>query len=256
MDANGGMAAISLSAGPPSRSDGALLKLTDVRGGYGEIEVLKGVSFAVRQGELVCIIGSNGAGKSTLLKTIFGSVRLTGGSVWFAGVDVSGQQPAAALRRRIAFTPQGRCNFPEMTVRENLEMGAYSRRDLQVNQDIAQMMDRFPVLGRKRNALAGNLSGGEQQILEMACALLLHPRLFLVDEPSLGLSPAMVTQVFATVKGINERGTTIIMVEQNAKQALGISSRAVVLDLGTVRMEGPAKEIRENPDVKHLFLGE
>jgi len=250
------MAATPRSPQLVERRDRPLLELVDVRAGYGEIEVLRGVTFAVRQGELVCIIGSNGAGKSTLLKTIFGSVRLSGGSVRFAGEDVGGQPPAASLRRGIAYTPQGRCNFPEMTVRENLEMGAYSRKDPRLNRDIKDIMDKFPVLGRKRNVLAGNLSGGEQQILEMACALLLHPRLFLVDEPSLGLSPAMVTEVFETIKQINDGGTTIVMVEQNAKRALAISSHAVVLDLGTVRMEGSAREIRENPDVKHLFLGE
>lgn len=257
MDANRTNTAAQPSTALPEASDrSSLLELVDVCSGYGEIEVLKGVSYTVRERDLVCIIGRNGAGKSTLLKTIFGHVRLSSGNVRFAGEDVSGRPPAALIKRGVTFCPQGRCNFPEMTVRENLEMGAYSRNDRAVNQDIEQMMERFSVLGRKRNTLAGNLSGGEQQILEMASALLLHPRLFLVDEPSLGLSPAMVSQTFATIKEINQDGTTILMVEQNAKKALEISSRAIILDLGTVRMEGPAKEIRENPDVKHLFLGE
>jgi branched-chain amino acid transport system ATP-binding protein len=224
-----------------SGADSILLELLDVRSGYGELEVIKGVSTAIIEGDLVCIIGNNGAGKSTLLKTIFGLLDLRGGRILYKGEDVSGESSIQLLKRGISMTPQGRCNFPEMSVRENLEIEA--------------MMDKFPILGEKREQLAGNLSGGQQQILEMASALLLHPRLFLLDEPSLGLAPMIVSQVFEAIKDINRDGTTIIMVEQNAKQALTIADRALVLDLGRTMMEGPAQEIMENQRVRRLFLG-
>lgn len=238
-----------------SAADSILLELQDVRSGYGELEVIKGVSTAIVEGDLVCIIGNNGAGKSTLLKTIFGLLDLRGGRILFNGEDVTGESSIQLLKRGISMTPQGRCNFPEMSIRENLEMGAYIRDDERVDEDIEAMMDKFPILGEKRDQLAGNLSGGQQQILEMASALLLHPRLFLLDEPSLGLAPMIVSQVFEAIKDINRDGTTIIMVEQNAKQALSIADRALVLDLGRTMMEGPAKEIMENQQVRRLFLG-
>ena len=232
-----------------------LLQLADVRAGYGEIEVLRGVSADVRAGEIVAIIGANGAGKSTLLRTVFGMVKPSGGSIHFAGEDIRGASPGDVLRRGCSYVPQGRCNFPAMSVEENLEMGAYTRRDAEVRRDIEALMARFPVLGEKRRALAGTLSGGQQQILEMAIALVLHPRLLLVDEPSLGLDPRMVEAVFSTIQAINGEGTTVLMVEQNAKQALAISDRGFVLELGRNCFEGTGQALLANPDVRAHYLG-
>jgi len=233
-----------------------ILQIDEIQCGYGEIEVLRGVSFSVQPREIVCLIGPNGAGKSTLLKTIFGLVTLWDGRILFQGEDISRREPDQILRKGISLVPQGRCNFPEMTVRENLEMAAYIRKDRGVQKDIKDVMARFPVLESKRKELAGNLSGGEQQVMEMASALLLDPKIVLLDEPSLGLSPLMVTQVFETIQKINSEGRTLIMVEQNAKQALQIAHHAVVLELGRKRLEGTGQEILRNEEVKHAYLGE
>jgi len=233
-----------------------ILQIDEIQCGYGEIEVLRGVSFSVQPREIVCLIGPNGAGKSTLLKTIFGLVTLWDGRILFQGEDISRREPDQILRKGISLVPQGRCNFPEMTVRENLEMAAYIRKDRGVQKDINDVMARFPVLESKRKELAGNLSGGEQQVMEMASALLLDPKIVLLDEPSLGLSPLMVTQVFETIQKINSEGRTLIMVEQNAKQALQIAHHAVVLELGRKRLEGTGQEILRNEEVKHAYLGE
>jgi ABC-type branched-subunit amino acid transport system ATPase component len=236
-------------------SDGTLLALEGVVAGYEEVEVLRGVSIAVRAGDVVSIIGANGAGKSTLLRTVFGMVRPRAGSIRLGGDEIAGRSPVEILKRGVGYVPQGRCNFPAMTVEENLEMGAYLRRDAGVRADIERLFARFPVLAAKRGAAAGTLSGGQQQILEMAIALLLHPRLLLVDEPSLGLDPRMVEIVFATIMEINGEGTTILMVEQNAKKALSVSHRGFVLELGRNRFEGTGRELLENPDVRRHYLG-
>jgi branched-chain amino acid transport system ATP-binding protein len=232
-----------------------LLHLEDVHAGYGEIEVLRGVSADVRADEIVSIIGANGAGKSTLLRTVFGMVKPSRGRIRLAGEEIAGEDPVAVLRRGCSYVPQGRCNFPAMSVEENLEMGAYTRRDAGVRRDIEALMERFPMLAAKRRAPAGTLSGGQQQILEIAIALLLHPRLLLVDEPSLGLDPRMVEMVFATIVAINRAGTAVLMVEQNAKQALAISHRGFVLELGRNRFEGTGQALLENPDVRAHYLG-
>lgn len=236
-------------------AEGPLLALTDVRAGYAEVEVLRGVSLRVQQGHIVSIIGANGAGKSTLLRTVFGMVRPHAGRIVFAGKDMTGRPPTEVLRTGIGYVPQGRCNFPAMSVQENLEMGAYLRDDARVAADIEASIARFPMLGDKRRAPAGTLSGGQQQILEMAMALLLHPRLLLVDEPSLGLDPRMVEQVFQTIVRINEEGTTVLMVEQNAKKALGVSHRAFVLELGRNRFEGTGQDLLDDPGVRQHYLG-
>jgi ABC-type branched-subunit amino acid transport system ATPase component len=223
--------------------------------GYDEVEVLRGVSLSVWAGEVVSIIGANGAGKSTLLRTIFGMVRPRAGSIRFAGEEIAGREPVQVLRRGVGYVPQGRCNFPAMSVAENLEMGAYLRRDDRIRADIEAVLARFPVLAAKRQAPAGTLSGGQQQILEMAIALLLHPKLLLVDEPSLGLDPRMVELVFETILTINREGTTIVMVEQNAKQALSLSHRGFVLELGRNRFEGTGQELLDDPEVRQHYLG-
>ena len=236
-------------------ADDGLLALTDVRAGYAEVEVLRGVSLRVQPGHIASIIGANGAGKSTLLRTVFGMVRPHAGSIVFSGKDITGLRPTEVLRTGIGYVPQGRCNFPAMSVQENLEMGAYLRDDARVVTDIEATIAHFPMLGDKRRAPAGTLSGGQQQILEMAMALLLHPRLLLLDEPSLGLDPKMVEQVFHTIVRINEEGTTVLMVEQNAKKALGVSHRAFVLELGRNRFEGTGQDLLDDPEVRQHYLG-
>jgi len=232
-----------------------LLELSEVRAGYEEVEVLRGVSVRVHAGDMVSIIGANGAGKSTLLKTVFGMVRTTAGRIVFDGLDIANRPPVEILRRGLSYVPQGRCNFPAMTVEENLEMGAYLRDDAAVRNDVEAMLARFPVLGEKRRAPAGTLSGGQQQILEMAIALLLHPKLLMIDEPSLGLDPKMVEAVFETIRSLNGEGATVLMVEQNAKRALEISDRAFVLELGRNRFEGTGQELLDNPEVRRHYLG-
>jgi branched-chain amino acid transport system ATP-binding protein len=236
-------------------ADGELLGLSEVVAGYDEVEVLRGVSLAVRAREIVCIIGANGAGKSTLLRTVFGMVRPRAGTIRFAGESIIGRPPTQVLRRGIGYVPQGRCNFPAMSVEENLEMGAYLRRDARIHDDIEALLVRFPMLATKRRAPAGTVSGGQQQILEMAIALLLHPQLLLIDEPSLGLDPRMVDVVFDTILAVNREGTAILMVEQNAKKALSVSHRGLVLELGRNRFEGTGEELLNDPDVREHYLG-
>jgi len=232
-----------------------LLALEEVHAGYQEVVVLRGVSVRVRAGEMVSIIGANGAGKSTLLKAVFGMVSVQAGRVVFAGEDITNHRSVNILRRGLSYVPQGRCNFPAMSVEENLEMGAYLRSDRGVRTDIDALLARFPLLAEKRRAPAGTLSGGQQQILEMAIALLLHPRLLLIDEPSLGLDPRMVEAVFEAIQAINREGATVLMVEQNAKRALEISDRAFVLELGRNRFEGTGRALLDNPEVKRHYLG-
>ncbi|MDR7574081.1 MAG: ABC transporter ATP-binding protein [Armatimonadota bacterium] len=216
--------------------------------------MLDGVSLTVGQG-VTCVIGPNGAGKSTLLKAVFGLADRTGGRILLAGEDITHLSPQAIRRRGVAYVAQGRWNFPLMTVRENLEMGAFARTDRGVAEDIQDLQRRFPVLGTRTRERAGNLSGGEQQILEMAMGLLAQPRLLLLDEPSLGLAPRMVEQVFRTIAAIAEMGVAVLMVEQNARQALAISSRAVVLDLGRTVVEGPAAAILQDARLRRAYLG-
>ena len=235
--------------------DADLLELDGVRAGYDEVEVLRGVSLRVRAGHIVSIIGANGAGKSTLLRTIFGMIRPQAGRIRFAGEEIAGRRPVDLLARGIAYVPQGRCNFPAMTVEENLEMGAWTRDDAHVRRDIAAMLARFPLLAEKRAALAGTLSGGQQQILELAMALLVHPRLLLVDEPSLGLDPSMMEAVFDTLVAMNRGGATVLMVEQNARKALSVSDRGFVLELGRNRFEGTGQELLHDPEVRAHYLG-
>ena len=233
----------------------ALLELSGVVAGYAEVEVLRGVSLAVRAGEIVCIIGSNGAGKSTLLRTVFGMVQARAGTIRFGGEDIANRPPTEVLKRGIGYVPQGRCNFPAMSVEENLEMGAYLRRDARVRGDIEALFVRFPMLGAKRDDPTGTLSGGQQQILEMAIALLLQPRLLMIDEPSLGLDPRMVELVFDTLVAMNREGTTVLMVEQNVRSALNFADRALVLEMGRLALERPAAELLHEPDLHRLFLG-
>jgi len=237
------------------RESTPLLEVRDLTVHHGQLRALDRVSLRVFPGEVYAIIGANGAGKSTLLRTVFGMVTPSRGSIRLAGDEIAGAEPTAVLRRGCSYVPQGRCNFPAMSVEENLEMGAYTRSDADVRRDIEALMERFPMLASKRRALAGTLSGGQQQILEIAIALLLHPKLLLIDEPSLGLDPRMVEMVFRTIEAINRAGTAVLMVEQNAKQALTISHRGFVLELGRDRFEGSGQDLLENPDVRAHYLG-
>ena len=236
-------------------ADDLILEVDNVFAGYGEIEVLKGLSCRAHRGSITSIVGANGAGKSTLLKTIFGLVPARQGRVTYMGRDITHMSPLEILKAGISYVPQGRCNFPQMSVQENLEMGAFVRDDDQIEGDIDEMCDRFTILQEKRSEMAGNLSGGQQQIMEMAMALLLHPSLLLVDEPSLGLAPRMVDVVFDGIAQINAIGTTVLMVEQNAKKALSVSDHGFVLELGRNWLDGTGKELLENPQVRLHYLG-
>jgi branched-chain amino acid transport system ATP-binding protein len=233
-----------------------ILVLQDIWAGYDpRIDILKDISLRIQKGEITSIIGSNGAGKSTLFRVIFGFLRPRKGEVYFDGERITHLTPRERLAKGVSYCPQGRCNFPLMTVRENLEMGAYSRSDTNVNRDIDEAMDRFPILAERRRELAGNLSGGEQQLLEMAMALLLHPKLLLLDEPSLGLAPIMNAMVFEDIKKIRSAGTTVILIEQNAKRSLQISDKAFVVRLGQVALEGAGEAMLNDPNVKKAYLG-
>ena len=232
-----------------------ILELREYVTGYGETEIIRGVSLGIQRHEIACIIGPNGAGKSTLFKGIFGLLKARHGHILFDGSEITNLASSDILKKGLSYVPQGRCNFPAMTIRENLEMGAFIRTDEKVQGDIEGVMEKFPVLREKANEMAGNLSGGEQQILEMGRALLLHPKVILLDEPSLGLAPKTTELVFEKIRDINAEGTTILIVEQNARRALSISHHAIVLELGKKRFEGTGGEIMQNEQVKRLYLG-
>lgn len=240
----------------PPYNRSAVLEVRDLTAGYQDVDVLQGMSGAFAEGKITTVIGPNGAGKSTLLKAIFGLIRVRAGTIDCAGQRISGKSSREILASGISYVPQGRCNFPAMSVDENLLLGGYSmRRSKQLRSEVDAAYEQFPMLKEKRQSLAGYLSGGQQQILEMAMALILKPRVLLIDEPSLGLSPVMVDQVFSRIVEIKQRGTTVVMVEQNAKQALAISDDGLVLELGRKRMEGRAADLLQDQDVKGLYLG-
>ena len=248
---------MNLSGRHTLAANNLILEMKNIDAGYGEIEVLKNVSIHVNRGQIVSIIGANGAGKSTLLKTLFGVVTATSGQIYFENKDITKQKPINRLQRNIAYVPEGRSNFPAMTVQENLEMAAYTRNDKrQIMEDINLLCERFSILQEKRYISAGNLSGGQQQMLEIAMALMLRPQVLLIDEPTLGLAPILVTEVFDELQQIKTSGTTIVLVEQNALRALKISDYAFVLELGRVRLHGPAQELADNEEIIEAYLGE
>jgi ABC-type branched-subunit amino acid transport system ATPase component len=236
-------------------ADGTTLAVQDVCSGYGGMQILRGVTLDLPPRSITAIIGANGAGKSTLLKTIFGIVPTTSGRLLFEGNDITTLSAQRRLRLGLGLVPQGRSNFPLMTVEENLEMGAYVRTDRAIRADIERIYEAYPMLDRKRGEPAGNLSGGEQQVLEIAMALMLSPRLALIDEPSLGLSPAMQKVVFDAISQLRDVGTAVLMVEQNAVQALGIADRGVVLELGRISAVGTGPEMLQNPEIRRAYLG-
>jgi ABC-type branched-subunit amino acid transport system ATPase component len=233
-----------------------LLVAESLTAGYGRMDILHGVSLTVDVNEIVSIIGPNGAGKSTAFKTIVGLVRPKSGRVLFNGEEITGSRPDLVLRRGLAYVPQGRIVFPQMTVLENLEMGAYIERDAaRVATALEQVYTLFPILADRRKQYAGTMSGGEQQMVAIARALMTAPRLILLDEPSLGLSPKFVTLIFERLVDMRRAGYTLMLVEQNATRALAIADRAYVLELGRNRFEGPGPRLLADPEVKRLYLG-
>ena len=234
----------------------ALLEVEDVHAGYGKLEILRGVSLRVEPGQVVSIIGPNGAGKSTVFKTLFGLLPARQGCVRFAGEDVTNRPPADLLRRGMAYVPQGRNVFPLMTVDENLRLGAYIRpRSADLDREVERVYDTFPMLQAARRKRAAELSGGQQQMLEMGRALLLRPRLMLLDEPTLGLAPLVFREIFRIIEELRRVGQTILMVEQNAAKALEISDYAYVLELGQNRFDGSGDAIRNDDRIRRLYLG-
>jgi branched-chain amino acid transport system ATP-binding protein len=233
-----------------------ILELQDVTAGYGSLTILHGTSFAVQRGTITTVVGPNGAGKSTVFKTVFGLLKARAGSIVFDGEEIANRTPRGLLARGVTYVPQGRNLFPELSVRHNLELGGVTlEKGIDLGKRINAVMDRFPVLRDKARAQASTLSGGQQKMLEIARALLLEPRLMLIDEPSIGLSPILVKEVFEILQDLRDRGVTILMVEQNARSALAISDDAIVLEQGRTALTGPAAAILANPEVGRLFLG-
>jgi len=232
-----------------------LLKVNDIQTFYGAIQALKGITLEVHAGEIVTLIGSNGAGKSTTLRSISGIVPPKVGTIVFEGREIqemAGHQVAAI---GIAQSPEGRRIFPRMTVRENLEMGAFTRKDAEIEQDITRVYDLFPRLKEREKQKGGTMSGGEQQMLAMGRALMARPKLLLLDEPSLGLAPVIVDKIYEIVREINQQGTTILLVEQNANYALDVSTRGYVLETGTIALTDSSEKLRNDPRVQDAYLG-
>jgi len=232
-----------------------MLKVRDLRAGYGNIDVLHGVSFDVGAAECVALIGANGAGKSTTLKCVCGLIRARGGTIEFQGERIDGLPGHGIVRRGITMCPEGRQVFPEMSVLENLEMGAHTRRDREQGSDIDKMMDLFPVLRSRARQSAGTLSGGEQEMLAIARALMSRPRLCIFDEPSLGLAPRIVAEVGETLARIRSTGMPILLVEQNAAMALRLADRAYVFEAGEIVLQGTGAELQADPEVSKAYLG-
>ncbi len=233
-----------------------MLRVTDLHVYYGEIHALKGASLAVDQGEIVALLGPNGAGKTTTLKTISGLLAPRTGAITLEGESLVGLPSHEIVYRGVAHVPEGRRIFNRLTVAENLELGAYSRSDGAIRDDLERVFTLFPRLRERRSQVAGTLSGGEQQMLAIGRALMARPRLLLLDEPSMGLAPVLVEQIFETIQDINRGGTPILLVEQNAAMALTIAHRGYVLETGVIVLEGPARTLVENAEVRRAYLGE
>ncbi|MGN0171856.1 MAG: ABC transporter ATP-binding protein [Acutalibacteraceae bacterium] len=234
----------------------AMLTVEDLRVSYGMIEAIKGISFEVEEGEIVALIGANGAGKTTILHTVTGLLKARTGRIDFEGHNLIKTPAHKIVSLGMAHVPEGRRIFQQLTVLENLEMGAFTRKDsAQINQTLKKVYGHFPRLEERKKQIAGTLSGGEQQMLAMGRALMSNPRIMLMDEPSMGLSPLYVSEIFDIIREINNAGTTVLLVEQNAKKALDIANRAYVLETGTIRMSGDAKALADNEDVRRAYLG-
>ena len=235
----------------------AMLEVKDLEVYYGVIQAIKGVSFEVNQGEVIALIGANGAGKTTILHTVTGLLSPKRGSVVFEGKEITKVPAHKIVSMGMAHVPEGRRVFAELSVYENLKMGAYTRKDKkEVEESLANVYKRFPRLEERKNQMAGTLSGGEQQMLAMGRALMSKPKIILMDEPSMGLSPIMVNEIFDIIRAVSESGTTVLLVEQNAKKALSIADRAYVLETGNIVLEGKAEDLLENDSIKKAYLGE
>ena len=235
----------------------AMLEVKNLEVYYGVIQAIKGVSFQVNQAEVIALIGANGAGKTTILHTITGLIAPKNGTVTFEGQEITKVPAYKIVSMGMAHVPEGRRVFAELSVYENLKMGAYTRKDKnEIEESLQSVYDRFPRLKERRNQLAGTLSGGEQQMLAMGRALMSKPKIILMDEPSMGLSPILVNEIFDIIKSVSESGTTVLLVEQNAKKALSIADRAYVLETGNIVLEGKAKELLEDASIKKAYLGE
>jgi len=240
-----------------SGDDGLILELRDVHTYYGSIHALKGISLEVREGEIVTLIGANGAGKSTTLRSINGLNHPRRGTIRFAGREITSESPHDVVRLGISQSPEGRKLFPRMSVRENLEMGAFQRRDrANLREDIDRVYSLFPRLAERKNQKAGTMSGGEQQMCAIGRALMARPKLLLLDEPSMGLAPILVEKIFEIVREINEQGTPILLVEQNALMALDAADRGYVMETGRITLADDAKALRQNERVRKAYLGE
>ena len=233
----------------------AMLEVNDINVYYGAIHAIKGVSFVVNEGEIVTLIGANGAGKSTTLKTISGLLHSRTGSITFQGESITGVPANRLVSRGLAQVPEGRAVFLQMTVEENLEMGAYTRPNAEVDPGLEKVYDQFPRLKERRKQIAGTLSGGEQQMLAMGRALMSSPRLMMLDEPSMGLAPILVEQIFDIIRSLHKNGTTILLVEQNARMALSVADRGYVLETGKIVTSGSGKELLSDESVKKAYLG-
>ena len=235
----------------------AMLEIKDLEVYYGVIQAIKGISFEVNQGEVIALIGANGAGKTTTLHTITGLISPKKGSVVFEGKDITKVPAHKIVSMGMAHVPEGRRVFAELSVYENLKMGAYTRSDKnEIEESLANVYKRFPRLEERKNQMAGTLSGGEQQMLAMGRALMSRPKIILMDEPSMGLSPILVNEIFDIIRSVSESGTTVLLVEQNAKKALAIADRAYVLETGRITMSGTAKDLLEDDSIKKAYLGE
>lgn len=233
-----------------------MLKLEDVNAYYGTVHALKGINININQGEIVVLIGANGAGKTTALKTLSGILKPKTGKILFEGKDISSSPAPDIVKLGISHVPEGRRIFPSMTVMENLEMGAYTRKDKTcLKGDYENIFSKFPILKERKNQLAGTLSGGEQQMLAIGRALMSRPKLLLLDEPSMGLAPLIVKEIFEIIKDINKTGTTILLVEQNANMALQCANRAYVIRTGSIEIEGTANDLLNDERIKKAYLG-
>ncbi|MCD6427245.1 MAG: ABC transporter ATP-binding protein [Caldisericaceae bacterium] len=232
-----------------------MLLLENLHVSYGPIEVIHGINIEVKKGEIVSLLGSNGAGKTTTLKAISGVVKPTSGKIIFNGEDISRKEPSYIVSKGIIHVPEGRHIFPGLTVRENLLLGAYMRVDKEIRKDIEKIFKYFPILEERKNQLAGTLSGGEQQILAIGRGLMAKPKLLLLDEPSLGLAPKIVSEIFSIIENLKKEGITVLLVEQNARKALKISDRGYVLVTGNILLQGTSKELQNDENVKKLYLG-
>ncbi|MED3550577.1 ABC transporter ATP-binding protein [Cytobacillus praedii] len=232
-----------------------MLKVSGIHAFYGNIQVLKNIDLQVEEGSIVTILGANGAGKTTTMKTVAGLLKPQQGKIEFLGEDVTGLRPDQLLRKGIALVPEGRQILAGMTVMENLEMGAYHRKDNEIGQDLEKVLERFPILKEREKQLGGTLSGGQQQMLAIARAILSRPKLLLLDEPSMGLAPLIVADIFKIIKEINETGTTVLLVEQNARQALKISEYGYVLEIGKIVADGKAQDLLNDPRIMEAYLG-